>query len=291
MAKFLLGVLVGVVVVVLVAVVSVLAIGKLVGKRQPVITPNAVLVLSLSGDVPESSPVDLAIPFLQSPGAPTVTDVWNSIHRAASDNRVRALLIQPHGLALGWAKLQEIHRDIQDFKKSGKPVYALLQSPGSKEYYLGSAADRIFLSPDDVLQVKGFRIEETYFKNTLDKLGIGVEVDHIGRFKDAGDLYTRTGMSPETREVLNQVLDQLFGDFCSTVGTARHKSADAVRALVDAGPFTAVQARSEGLVDELGYEDDVFAEIKRKTGSRDLNRLPLSNYFRAVPDRGDAPSA
>jgi protease-4 len=83
------------------------------------------------------------------------------------------------------------------------------------------------------------------------------------------------------------VLDQLFGDFCSTVGRARHKSADAVRALVDSGPFTATQARSEGLVDELGYEDDVFAEVKRKTGSRDLNRLLFRNYFRAVRNRGD----
>jgi protease-4 len=270
-----------------VAVVSVLAIGKLFGNKQPVISPNAVLVLNLSGDIPESLPVDLAIPFLQSPGAPTITDVWNSMHRAASDNRVKALLIQPRGLTIGWAKLQEIHRDIEDFKKSGKPVYALLQNPGSKEYYLGSAANRVFLSPDDLLEVKGFRIEETYFKNTLDKLGVGVEVDHIGRFKDAGDLYTRTGMSPETREVLNQVLDQLFGDFCSTVGAARHKTADAVRSLVDLGPFTAAQAKSEGLVDELGYEDDVFAELKQKTGSSNLNRVPFRTYFRAVPSRGD----
>jgi protease-4 len=190
-------------------------------------------------------------------------------------------------LTVGWAKLQEIQRDIQDFKKSGKPVYALLQTPGSKEYYLASAADRIYLSPNDYLEVKGFRIEETYFKNTLDKLGIGVEVDHIGRYKDAGEPFTRTGMSPESREVLNQVLDQLFGDFCSTVGAARHKNADAIRSLVDEGPFTAAQAKSAGLVDELGYEDDVFNEIKRRTGSRGLNRLPLRTYFRAVPSRGD----
>ena len=287
MAKFLLGVLVGVAVAVLIAVLSILTLGKVFGNKQPVISPNAVLVLGLSGDVPESSPVDMAIPFLQSPGGPTVTDVWNSLHHAASDNRVKALLIQPRGLTLGWAKLQEIHRDIQDFKRSGKPVYALLQSPGSKEYYLGSAADRIFLSPDDVLEVKGFRIEETYLKNILDKLGIGVEVDHIGRFKDAGDLYTKTGMSPETREVLNQVLDQLYGDFCSTVGSARHKTPDGIRTLVDMGPFTAVQAKAVGLIDELGYEDDVFTAIKNKTGSRDLNRLPLRAYFRAVPRRGD----
>src|SRR4051794_6068530 len=171
MAKFLLGGLVGIAAVILIVVVSVLAIGKLFGNKQPVISPNAVLVLNISGEVPESAPVDFAIPFLQSPGVPTVTDVWNSIHRAASDNRVKALLLQPRGLTVGWAKLQEIYRDIDDFKKSGKPVYALLQIPGAKEYYLGSAAERIFLSPDDALEVKGFRIEEPFFKNTLDKVG------------------------------------------------------------------------------------------------------------------------
>lgn len=287
MAKFLLGILVGVVVAVLLAVVCVVAVGRLFGNKQPVISPNAVIVLGLTGEIPESLPVDLPIPFLQPSGAPTVTDVWNSLHRAASDNRVKALIIQPRGLTAGWAKLQEIHRDLQDFKKSGKPVYALLQSPGSKEYYLGSIADRVYLSPDDALEVKGFRIEETYFKNTLDKLGIGVEVDHIGRFKDAGDAYTRTGMTPETREVLNQVLDQLFGDFCSTVAAGRHKTADAIKALVDLGPFTAVQAKAVGLVDELGYEDEVFSELKRKTGVSNLNRVPFRTYFRATPSRGD----
>src|SRR5947209_3655724 len=106
MAKFLLGVLVGVAVAVLIAVVSLLGIGKLFGSKQPVISPNAVLLLNFSGEIPESSPVDLSIPFLQSPGAPTVSDVWNSIHHAASDNRVKALLIQPRGLTIAWAKLE-----------------------------------------------------------------------------------------------------------------------------------------------------------------------------------------
>ncbi len=153
-----------------------------------------------------------------------------------------------------------------DFKKSGKPVYAFLQGPGSQEYYLATIADRIFLSPDDMLDVKGFHLEEMFFKNTLDKLGINMEVDHIGRYKDAGDIFTRTNMSPETRDVLNQVLDQIYGDFCSTVGQGRHKSADDIKALIDMGPFLASQAKATGLIDQLGYEDQVYAELKKKTG-------------------------
>ena len=94
-------------------------------------------------------------------------------------------------------------------------------------------------------------------------------------------------MSPETRDVLNQVLDQIYGDFCSTVGRSRHKSADDIKALVDMGPFLASQAKAAGLIDELGYEDQVYTELKRKTGERDLNRVSIRNYFRGVPGRGD----
>ena len=94
-------------------------------------------------------------------------------------------------------------------------------------------------------------------------------------------------MSPETRDVLNQVLDQIFGDFCSTVGNSRHKSPDDVKALVDMGPFLAAQAKATGLVDELGYEDQVYADLKKKTGVGDLNKVNIKSYFRGAPGRGD----
>jgi protease IV len=287
MAKFLLGVIVGVVVAVLGLIIIGFALGRLFSSKQPVIAPNAVLVLALTGDIPESSPVDLSFNLGQSGANPTVRDTWTSLRSAATDSKIKAVLLEPRGLTAGWAKLQELRRELLNFKKSGKPVYALLQGAGSREYYLSTAADRILLSPDDLLDVKGFRVEEMYFKNTLDKLGVGVQVDHVGRYKDAGDMFSRTGMTPETREVLNQILDQLFGDFCATVGAGRHKSTDDVKALIDMGPFTAQQAKAAGLVDELGYEDQVFSELKRKTGINDLNKVTLKTYFRATPGKGD----
>ena len=214
-------------------------------------------------------------------------DLWTSLHRAARDHRVKALVLEPSNVIAGWGRLQEIRQEILDFKQSGKPVYAFLESPGSREYYLASAADRIFLSPGDMLNVKGFLLEATYFKNTLDKLGVQFEVDHIGRYKDAGDIFTRTNMSPETREVLGQVLDQLYGDFCTAVSQGRHKSPDDMKALVDMGPFTAEQAKASGLVDELGYGDETYAALTRKTGLSKLNKVYIRTYFRAEPGAGD----
>lgn len=287
MGKFLLGVIVGVVVAVLGIFVIAFAVGRIFSSKQPTVAGDSVLVLALEGDLPEAAPMDIPIPFIQAQSAPTIRDIWNSLHQAAKDNRIKAVVLQPRGLGAGWGKLEELRQDLADFKKSGKPVYAYLQSPGSHEYYLASIADKIYLSPDDNLEVKGFLLEEMYFKNTLDKLGVQIQVDHIGRYKDAGDMFTKTDMSPETKEVLNQVLDQIYGDFCATIGQGRKKSADEVKALVDQGPFLASQAKAQGLVDELGYEDQVYADIKKRTGLAEVNKTSIKTYFRSAPGRGD----
>jgi protease-4 len=287
MWKFVLGIAVGVVVTVVGSFIILFAIGRAFSHKQPTIAGDSVLVLTLDGDLPEAPSLDIPIPFVQAQTSPTVRDVWTALRAAATDNRIKAIVLQPRGIGAGWGKLQELRQELTNFKKSGKPVYAYLQSPGSREYYLASVADQIFVSPDDMLEVKGFLLQEMYFKNTLDKFGVTVQVDHIGKYKDAGDLFTKTNMSPETREVLNQVLDQLYGEFCAAVGQGRHKSADEIKTLVDAGPFLASQAKADGLIDALGYEDDVYSGLKRKLGLHDLNKVNIKSYFRAVPGKGD----
>jgi protease-4 len=287
MRKFFLGVLVGVVVAILCGIVIGFAIERVVESRVPAVEANSVLVLNLEGDIPEVAPVALPVPFLQGQSVPTVRDIWTSLHAAAADSRIKAVVLEPQGLSIGWGKMEELHQDILDFKKSGKPVYAYLEGPGTREYYVASAADKIYVSPDDMVDVKGLGLEALYFKSLLDKLGINFQVDHIGRYKDAGDMFTRTDMSSETKEVLNQVLDQLYGDFCATVGQGRRKSPDEVRALVDMGPFMAAQAKTNGLVDVLGYEDQVFGDLKKKLGVSDLKKNSIKNYFRAEPGAGD----
>jgi protease-4 len=287
MWKFFSGLFVGIVVAVLGALIIFLAIGRLFSGKQPTVSGDSVLVLALSGDVPEAAPVEIPIPFLQSESTPTVRDLWTSLRQAASDNRIRALVIEPESISAGWGKLQEIRHDIAEFKKSGKPVYAFLQGAGSREYYLASVADKVYVSKDDSLEVKGFLLQEMFYKNTLDKLGVQVQVDHMGKYKDYGDMFTKTAMTPETREVLNSVVDQIYGDFCSTVGQSRHMTADQMKTLVDAGPFMAQQAKNDGLVDVIGYEDDMYSALKGKLGINDLKKSSIQTYYRAAPGKGD----
>jgi protease-4 len=287
MAKFFLGVFIGIIVAVVGSLIVLFAIGRVFSNKEPSVADHSVLVLALEGDIPEAAPIELPFPLGREQASPTIRDLWTSLHQAAKDQRVKAILLKPHNVGAGWAKLQEIRHEIVEFKKSAKPVYAYLESPGSREYYLASAADKIYLSPDDNLDVKGFLLEEMFFKNTLDKFGVQVEVDHIGKYKDAGDLFTKTNMSPETRDVLNQVLDQIYDDFCATTGQSRRMTGAQMKALLDAGPFLGAQAKADGLIDELGYEDQVYGDLKGKTGDRELNKVAIKTYFRAAPGKGD----
>src|SRR5262249_43169827 len=151
-------------------------------------------------------------------GAITVAGVWMSLKKAAVDPHVKGIILQPEGISAGWAKLEEIRSDVEQFRKSGKPVFAYLRQPGAREYYLALRADRIYLGPQEPLMLKGLRAEVMYFKKTLDKIGVAVDVEHAGKYKDFGDMFTRSDMSPETREVLTSVVDDLYGNLVSRIG-------------------------------------------------------------------------
>ena len=79
-------------------------------------------------------------------GRPTVANVWMLLRKAAADSRIKAVVLEPESLEVGWGKLQEMRADLEAFRKSGKPVFAFLRSPGTREYYLATAADRIYLA-------------------------------------------------------------------------------------------------------------------------------------------------
>src|SRR6202011_115711 len=149
----------GVLFVALVGVILVAAAVRFGGNRRPQVVANSALILQLEGDLPEQSPVELPIPFLEEQQPSTIAETWQMLRNAAVDSRIRAIVLEPRGLAVGWAKLQELRGDILNFKKSGKPVYAFLRGAGTKEYYLATAADKVFMSPEDELDVKGLRAE------------------------------------------------------------------------------------------------------------------------------------
>ncbi len=283
-AKFLIGVLTGGILAIVVVIIGVFAVAR-VREKPATVADGSTLVLRLEGDLPERPPIEYPIPFLQSKTPFTVENVWSMLRKAAVDSRIKAVVLEPRGLEIGWGKLQELRADLEQFKKSGKPLYAYLKSPGTREYYLATAATRIYMPPEDLLNVKGMRLELMYFRRTLDKIGVQVDIEHAGKYKDFGDMFTRTSMSPETKEVLDSVLDDLYNSLLQKIAQGRKKSPDEIRAIIDEGPFISNQALKKGLVDELRFEDEMFGELKaalkdteiRKLSARDYLRVPLSS--------------
>jgi protease-4 len=277
MGKFLLGLVTGIVLVILIGVIGFFAIASLRSK-PPAVADGSTLVLHLWGEVPEKPPVEFAIPGVVSRNSVTVQNVWSMLRRAAQDSRIKAVIFEPEGADVGWATMQEIRADLEGFRKSGKPLYAYLKSPNLRDYYMATAASRIYLGPSDLLNVKGIGFQLMYFKNTLDKLGVQVDVEHAGAYKDYGDQFTRASMSPETKEVMNSLADGLYGDLLSVIAKGRNKDVNAVRTLIDQGPFLAKQAKANGLVDELRYEDQVFGEMKTALHQNELKRISEKEY-------------
>ncbi len=281
MKKFLFGFLIGLLFAGLAVVIVIAAAMRFGGARKPTVEANSTLVLHLEGDLPEQSPVEFQIPFLTEQQPLTVAETWQALRDAAADSRIKAVMLEPRGLSVGWAKLEELRADLVNFKKSGKPVYAYLRGAGTREYYVASAADRIYMSPEDELDVKGMRAELMYVKGTLDKLGVTLEFQHVGKYKDAPDMFTKNGPSPETLEVINGLLDQFYGDFVSVVAEGRKKNPSDVRALIDTGPFVGKEALSGGLIDALNYEDEVFKQLKDSAKTGD-DRINEHDYVRAA---------
>ena len=279
--RFLVGLISGVLLTVLIAVIGVFAIAYGFGRNREksvVISDGSTLMLRLDGALPERPPVDYDIPFLGQKPALTVEDVWSVLRKAAADSRIKALVLEPANPQIAWGKMQEIHAGIEQFRKSGKPVYAYLKAPGTKDYYLATAASRIYLSPEDLLNLKGLRFELMYFRRTLDKLGVQVDVEHAGKYKDFGDMFTRSSMSPETREVYSGVLDDLYGNLLQTIAAGRKKPVEEIKNVIDNGPFLSSQALQNGLVDSVKFEDEMYGDLKNVLKNGEIKLTAAREY-------------
>ena len=281
MKKFLIGLAAGFVLAILVGIVLLLTLAFLAAPRT-VVEEGSTLVATISGEIPEKPPIVVPFPAFEAKAPLTVRELWSAIRAAAEEPKVEALVLMPAGVRAGWGKLYELREALEAFKESGKPLVAYLRHPGAREYYLASVADELYLAPEDLLDLKGLRIEAMYLRKTLDKLGVEVEIEHAGKYKDAGDMFTRESMSPATREVLDSILDVMYGHLVESIAEARDMEPDEVRALLDEGPFLATRAKEVKLVDDLLYEDELFDRMKERLGQEKIRKLNIKNYARHV---------
>ena len=141
----------------------------------------------------------------------TVRALVDSLQKAKRDPRITGVLLLPSTLDLPfWGKLQELRDAIVDFRQSGKPVIAFLEYGGDREYYLASAADRVFLLPTSPLDLTGVASYEVFLRGALDKLGAYPDFVHIGAYKTAVNQFTETSFTPEHREMTESLNRDLY---------------------------------------------------------------------------------
>lgn len=268
----------------IVAVIGIIYAAKTMGR--PEVADNSVLVLNISGDLPDyvaEEPLAKAFGISQKQ---SFTSLLTQMRKAKADKRIGAVLLDINFPAIGWGKAFELREAIADLKASGKPVYAYLEIGTNREYYIATAADKIYLPPSGDIYINGFAAEAMFYKGSLDKLGIEADVIQIGpKYKNAPDRYTRKEMSDGQREVINAVLDEYFARFTTAIAESRKKSSEDVAALIDAAPYNANQAKALGLIDDALYREQVDETLKSVLGYKEGAKLRTvtGGAYRDIP--------
>src|SRR5262249_44967049 len=197
----------------------------------------------------------------------TVRSVVDNLRKAKVDSRVRAVILKPTGFQSPyWGKVQEIRDAVIDFRKSGKPLYAYLEYGGDREYYLATAADKVFLMPSSPLDLTGVATYELFLRGTLDKIGAYPDLHHIGQYKTAVNTFTEKGYTPAHKEMDEALTRDLYEQLVRGIADGRRKNEAEIRTAVDNGPFLPEDALHAGLIDDVAYEDQV--EEKLRGGER-----------------------
>jgi protease-4 len=247
--------------------------------REPPVPGNAVLVLRVGGDLAEVASGDV-VGYLRGARTSTVRAIVDNLRKAKVDSRIRAVLLKPTGFdSPFWGKVQEIRDAVLEFKKSGKPVYAHLEYGGDREYYLATAADKVFLLPSSSLDLSGVATYQLFLRGSLDKIGAYPDLHHIGDYKTYSNTFTQKGYTAAHKEMDQSLNVDLYEQLVRGIADGRKKDEAEVRRLIDAGPFLPEEALRAGLVDDVVYEDQVDDKL---ASGRNGRRVEGDDYARVT---------
>lgn len=218
-------------------------------------------------------------------------DVVKAIRSAKTDDRIKGISIEADWVQAGITQLDDIRAALEDFKKSGKFVYAYGNGVPQPGYYLGSVAQKFYLNPAGGIELKGMSTEVTYLKDFLDKYGIGMEVLRHGKYKAAVEPLLRNDMSDENHEQLSTLLNDIWKNMSGNIMTSRKIDSAQFQLVVDSlysmVPENTIKYR---LVDQLAqqteYENVLKGMLKQKTDEK-LRKISVADYVSAL-DKNEA---
>ena len=230
--------------------------------------------------VPSFSLAGMQMPLAQI----GLLDAINGIEAAAADPGVKYILLRAEGATMGMSDAEEFRRALSEFRRSGKPVIAWLESPANGSYYLSTAADKIYLSSYHGFsyQLIGISSQMMFVKDILDKLGVNVQLIRHGKYKSAGEMFIRSSASPENREQNQVMVNSAWRVMTAAISESREISPEKFNALVDDLALAEPEDfLANGLVDGLMTRSELIEKLCTLAGvpsEEKLKLIPFADY-------------
>lgn len=225
---------------------------------------NVVAVFRMHGELTEAPPsLDLGFDLEAKRSMHSLLD---RLRKAKKDERLKAVVLTFDEPRIGLGQMQELRAAIADLRAADKEVYCYLEEARAGTYALATAASKIVMAPTGELDLTGVDVQQVYFKNLMDKIHVEADIEHIGAYKGAGEPFTRTGPTPEAKEMTEWLIKDIFDQLVEMIAKGRQLSPEDVRAIIDRGPYLARDAKEAKLVDQIAYAEDFTADLKKRYG-------------------------
>lgn len=243
------------------------------------VKPNSVLHITLEGVVSERLQEDPWSALFDEIKEISIEDIRTAIRIAKSDPNIKSIFIDAKEVEMAPASAEEIRQALVDFKESGKPIVAYAGTYTQNAYYIASVADKVIINSQGMLNLKGLAAERAFYKNTLDKVGVEMQIFKVGSYKSAVEPYMQTSMSDASREQTTEYLQDIWRFQLSNISKSRSIPVDTLHAFADRmllfqSPESYVTSH---LVDTLAYEADVLDLLKAQNGLAKKDKLPMIN--------------
>ena len=196
--------------------------------------------IRLTGSYPEHQ----QMPGLFGDLVEGLSTCMDRLHYAARDKSIKGVILHIDGVEIGWARLNELQSSIAAVKAAGKPIWARMNDGSNKDYLLAASCDRILMPESGTLMLTGLRAEVMFYKNLFEKLDVKADMLRVGAFKSAAEPYTRSEMSPEFRQEMEEILDDYYAAMVSQIAVERMLPEEQVKSIIDEGLLSASRAKN-----------------------------------------------